>query len=153
MANTKRSAEKESFWRWVIEEHQRSGLTVRAFCQREGISEPSFYGWRRELNKRDASPGRCSKAPVSTEGDANGSEGPRADEPVLARGDQPSLIPVDVVDLYSNGESPATIEVLTPSGFTLRVQQDIPPKRLDGLLKVLASCQIGEVGRKGATAC
>ena len=63
------------------------------------------------------------------------------------------LIPVDVVDLVSNGGSPPPIEVLTPSGFTLRVPQDIQPQRLDGLLKVVASCQAAEVRRKGATAC
>ena len=33
---------------------QRSGLTARAFCEEQGLSEPSFYGWRRTLKERDA---------------------------------------------------------------------------------------------------
>jgi transposase-like protein len=36
-------------WRKIIQQHQRSGLTVLAFCRRAGVSEPSFYAWRRKL--------------------------------------------------------------------------------------------------------
>ena len=54
MARSKRSAEKEQFWRSMVEEHGQGGLNVRAFCRQKGISEPSFYAWRKELQKRDA---------------------------------------------------------------------------------------------------
>jgi hypothetical protein len=33
---------------------KNSGLTVRAFCARHHITQPSFYAWRRELQQRDA---------------------------------------------------------------------------------------------------
>lgn len=33
----------------MLEEHASSGLSVRAFCKKESLSEPSFYGWRRKL--------------------------------------------------------------------------------------------------------
>jgi len=33
-----------SFGRWRC-----SGLSVRKFCKQEGLSEPSFYAWRRKL--------------------------------------------------------------------------------------------------------
>jgi len=36
-------------WRRLIEQHERSGLTVTAFCERAGVSQASFYGWRRKL--------------------------------------------------------------------------------------------------------
>jgi hypothetical protein len=29
-------------------------LTVRAFCEERGLSQPSFYAWRRVLAERDA---------------------------------------------------------------------------------------------------
>ncbi len=29
-------------------------LTVRAFCARQHITQPSFYAWRRQLQQRDA---------------------------------------------------------------------------------------------------
>ncbi len=54
MANKSRASEKESYWRLALEEFQGSGLSVRAFCRREGLSEPSFFTWRRTLQERDA---------------------------------------------------------------------------------------------------
>jgi hypothetical protein len=44
---TARDADKERLWRRRLEQQRRSGLSVRAFCAAEGISEPSFYAWRR----------------------------------------------------------------------------------------------------------
>jgi transposase-like protein len=32
-----------------MELQQESGLSVRAFCRQESLSEPSFYAWRRRL--------------------------------------------------------------------------------------------------------
>jgi hypothetical protein len=49
-----RDGRKEQHWRRLIEEWRVSGLTVRAFCARRAVSEPSFYAWRRELQQRDA---------------------------------------------------------------------------------------------------
>ena len=45
---------KERLWRRLIEEWRDGTESVRAFCERRGVSEQSFYGWRRELWKRDA---------------------------------------------------------------------------------------------------
>jgi transposase len=49
-----RDARKEQQWRRWIEDWRASGLSVRAFCARQGLALPSFYGWRRELQRRDA---------------------------------------------------------------------------------------------------
>jgi transposase-like protein len=54
----RRSGVKEQFWRRAVAEYRRSGLTVREFCARRTLSEPSFYAWRRELAQRD---GRASQ--------------------------------------------------------------------------------------------
>ncbi len=121
-----KSNEKEEFWRLVVEEYHTSGLTVRAFCQREGVSEPSFYAWRKRLLSRD-----------------------KARTRELAKG----LIPVDIIDSLdgcasssdsqnqasgvSNDQRWASIEVLTPCGFTVRANQAIEPCRLRGLLVVI----------------
>jgi len=51
-----RDARKEQQWRRWIEAWRASGLKVRAFCARYGLAEPSFYAWRRELQRRDAAP-------------------------------------------------------------------------------------------------
>ena len=51
-----RDARKEQQWRQWIEQWRRSRLSVRAFCARHGLSQPSFYAWRRELQRRDTAP-------------------------------------------------------------------------------------------------
>lgn len=45
---------KERYWRRTLRDWQRSGLTIRAFCQENNLSEPNFYAWRRMLADRDA---------------------------------------------------------------------------------------------------
>lgn len=54
MANRNRDRNREAFWRGVLTRHGKSGLSARAFCRREQLSEPSFYAWRRTLAQRDA---------------------------------------------------------------------------------------------------
>ena len=49
-----RDPRKERFWRRMLRQWQRSGLSVRAFCEQHGLSQPSFYAWRRTLADRDA---------------------------------------------------------------------------------------------------
>jgi transposase-like protein len=46
-------AERERFWRGALGRFVKSGLSVREFCRRERLSEPSFYAWRRILRERD----------------------------------------------------------------------------------------------------
>lgn len=48
----RRDVAKEAFWRGALAKFAASGLTIRAFCRREGLSESAFYFWRRELAVR-----------------------------------------------------------------------------------------------------
>ena len=108
MANSNRSHEKEQFWRLVLDEQAASGLSVRAFCRQEGISEPSYYAWRKELAVRDASP--------------------------VSQPDKPHVVPVPVIDSkaanliaeqgnraeLNSVRQHTIIEIGTPDGFILR---------------------------------
>ena len=49
-----RDERKERQWRRWIGEWQASGLSVREFCQRRGLTVASFYAWRRALQRRAA---------------------------------------------------------------------------------------------------
>ena len=119
MSHSNRSAEKEAFWRLVLEEYQRTDLTARAYCRQEGLSEPSFYAWRKKIHKRDSK------------------------EPNVALNPQ-ALIPVDVVDAVATSphrdEPSPPLEVVTPSGFKFRFHSDIDPRQLNALLGVIAHC-------------
>jgi hypothetical protein len=48
-----RDLRKEALWRRYLQQHQKSGLSVRAFCSRQGLAESAFYFWRREIERRD----------------------------------------------------------------------------------------------------
>jgi transposase len=49
-----RDPRKEQQWRQWIRQWQTSGQSVRAFCARHGLSQATFYAWRRILRQRDA---------------------------------------------------------------------------------------------------
>lgn len=49
-----RDRRKEQQWRQWIREWRASGVTARAFCERRGLAEASFYSWRRVLDQRTA---------------------------------------------------------------------------------------------------
>lgn len=59
------SRDRAEVWRERLQRFKQSGLTVANFCQREGISVPSFYEWRRRLAEVSAVP--QVKRPVSTQ--------------------------------------------------------------------------------------
>ncbi len=63
MAKSQRDPNLESFWRQVLERRRASGLTVRAFCQQQRLTETSFHFWRRTIRKRDAA---GQRTPAST---------------------------------------------------------------------------------------
>lgn len=48
-----RDVELERRWRERIEDHDRSDLTVQAFCDQRNVSSSSFHYWKRELRRRD----------------------------------------------------------------------------------------------------
>jgi transposase-like protein len=85
-----RDPHKEQHWRQLIDQWQRSGLSVRAFCRRQHLAAPSFYAWRRTLRQRD---GRARPAtapvtflPVHVRADDTDRDGPPPLELVLANG-------------------------------------------------------------------
>jgi transposase-like protein len=46
---TKTREQRREFWRQIMAQQQQSGLSVRAICEQHGISEYSFYQWRKRL--------------------------------------------------------------------------------------------------------
>lgn len=54
----------EQLWRQRLAQWRRSGLTIRRFCEQHGLSQPSFYAWRRELLRRDSRHAAAVAAPT-----------------------------------------------------------------------------------------
>lgn len=110
---------KERLWRNRIRRQQQSGLSIRAFCGEESLSEASFHWWRRELARRKAqSPVRPSTG---------------RQQPLLALPEVAQFVPVTVAP-----SSPCpSIEIVLPGGVLVRVLQDCSSQLLREVLTVL----------------
>jgi len=124
MARAK-SVEKRRYWRAVVRRQEGSGLSVAAFCRLEGVSEASFYVWKRRLKEdtgqasgsRQATPKAAArttrkdplkKSPLKKSRPKTGGEpGPMA----------AGLVPVRI----SDGPRRAMFQVCWPGGFSVRV--------------------------------
>jgi transposase-like protein len=114
MANSSRSAEKAEFWRLVLDEHRNSGMSIKAFCAQQGVSEPAFYAWRRKLQSRGASSDPPGK-----------------------------LVPVTVVDDHRPElRDPSQVQIVTPAGFVLRVSASLPTSELTLLLRSIEAASL-----------
>jgi hypothetical protein len=101
MARKTRS-EKELHWLEMVNRQAGSGLSVRQFCAKQRISEPSFYAWRKRLQVRNGK--------TEQPGDVH----PRLDVPDRGHG----FIPVQVRD------AAGALEVIHPSGCRVRVTDE-----------------------------
>jgi transposase-like protein len=45
--------DREQYWREAVADWKKSGQTIAAFCTARGLSQASFYTWRRQLAGRD----------------------------------------------------------------------------------------------------
>ena len=106
-----RDPRKEQHWRQLLERWQRSGLSVRAFCRRHRLAEPTFYVWRRTLQQGSR------LAPASQAAD------PVTFLPVHVRHDSPDERP--------------PLELVLASGRCLRIPPGFDPATLRALLAVL----------------
>jgi transposase-like protein len=62
MADAQRGVAKEQHWREVLAQQAASGLSARAFCRRENLTESAFYFWRRTIRVRDGLSGPPAKS-------------------------------------------------------------------------------------------
>ncbi len=129
----RRDPERERRWRRLVKDWQRSGLSVREFCDWQALSEASFYAWRRELAKRDR------EATALRSRRVNRAPGPTTE---AAR-----FLPVQVVaDGAWDGGAARSLDVQLPSGVRLRVPAGFDRQTLADVLAALG-------GPEGAPSC
>ena len=112
-------------WRKLLEQKERSGLTVVEFCQREGLSPSAYYAWRRKLH---GPPARQTPAAANV-----GGKDARARRKGKAPESQPSSAFVQVP--LSATTATAWIEVVLVEGTIIR----LPQQNLAALQTVLRS--------------
>lgn len=110
MANSRRDAAKEGFWRRAIARQAESGLSVRAFCRQEELAESAFYSWRRTLANRDRGTAKADSLPSFV--------------PAVVKQERPLAGP---------------IELVLASGATLRLPAAMAAGRVAELVRALES--------------
>ena len=48
----KKTDKREAYWRDRVAAFERSGLSVKQFCEQQQITEQSFYVWRKRLRNQ-----------------------------------------------------------------------------------------------------
>ncbi len=124
--DSRRSSERESFWRRMVEGRKSSGLSVRAWCEQHHLRESAFYWWRRELSRRDV--GRTK----------------RVSPPSALR--RSALVPVRIRadrlwnDAFENFAAlTSRIEIILPHERRVRLTGSIDRRALTDVLAVLTS--------------
>jgi hypothetical protein len=113
-----RDSAKERYWRRLLEEWRRSGLTGRDFCAAKAVSEASFYSWKREIARRDQEEVEARRMTAR----------PGATAAAL-----PAFLPVTMAPT----PVPAALEVVLAGGRLLRVRGGFDGAVLRQLLAVL----------------
>jgi hypothetical protein len=91
MEKISRQRRSESTWQGIVERQEHSGLTVSAFCEREGIKSASLYGWRSRLRQGSRDAPEVGSVPQKAKRSGDPSSG--------------------FIDLGSLGSSPSRFEV------------------------------------------
>lgn len=112
----KKQGGKETRWREILDRQSGSGLSVRGFCSAEGISEASFYAWRKKLPRRV---GDRARSPRTT--------GDREEAP----GNGELFVPLRLLD------TAATLEIVHPLGYRIQLTGDVNPVALRHVLEAL----------------
>jgi hypothetical protein len=125
--------DKERFWRDVLARWTASGFSIAAFCEKAGLSEESFYRWRRVLRERTGRPGRprCARSAPGARAQARDTSARAAaarSAPVFVPVTVDALPAAPVLEVVSGGRV-----VRVPVGFdaptlaqVLRVLEDQP---------------------------
>ena len=108
------SDDQVGYWEMVVETWRGSGLSVRQFCEREGLSKASFYGWRRKLAGRDE----------SASGDSTVSESG------------------SFIEVSTPREGLGVLELVLCSGNTLRIGSGVDSGTLSDVISILQRARL-----------
>lgn len=121
MSKREQRVEKEQYWRLVLDEFGGSGLTVREFCKREGLREPSFYAWRKEIRRRD--------------GDVSSAKPNRRRGRGRTKSAQDQFATPALVEVVTRSPTAVqVIEIETSTGFTIRLGEQVDRELLTSVL-------------------
>lgn len=102
-------------WREILKRQAGSGLSVREFCATEGVSQPSFYAWRRKLRERKNA----------------GSRPPGARRRKDAADQGRMFVPLELLGAAQS------LEIIHPLGYRVQIGGEVNPAALRQVIEVL----------------
>ena len=111
----KSDTDQHQFWKMVMDTFESSGLSVRQFCQKEGLTEASFYSWRKRFSNKNKSADQSEPKEKSSDDD---------------------FIRVSLPD-----SNTCSLELVLTSGNILRISSHADNKTLTNVLSAL--CEAG----------
>jgi hypothetical protein len=121
----KADIEQQQFWQMAVETWRCSGLSVRKFCKQEGLSEPSFYAWRRKLTDGIEVDSKPNRQRVNNSG-----------KKALPPGNNAPLNE-EFIRVSLPAESSAAIEFVLVTGNKLRINSSADGKTLVNVLTAI----------------
>jgi transposase len=110
---------KQQLWLERIQRWQNSHLTIRDFCARHHLREPSFYSWKRLLAER----GLLPSVPAAA-----------AQPNATASPTTPLFVAATLADTEA---APQPLEIVLPDGLAVRVAAGFDAATLRQLLALL----------------
>ena len=103
----RKNTERVLRWREILRRQADSGVSIREFCTTEGLSEPSFYAWRKKLRE----PMKDGRQPPAANRRQQSDHGPL-------------FVPVKLL------ESVPAIEIIHPLGYRIQMTGEVNPVAL-----------------------
>jgi hypothetical protein len=119
----------ERAWRKRVRAYERSGLTIRQFCEQEGLVAHQFSWWRSELKRRDAKSTSIGKRASHKKS----SRRPRSGNKPLAK-TSGRFVPVEI---QPSPCGDASIEIILDQPPRLRVSSGFDAELLREVVRVL----------------
>ena len=110
----RKSGEKALRWREILRRQADSGVSIREFCTTEGLSEPSFFAWRKKLRESTRDGRRAPATNRRQESDK-----------------RPLFVPVRVLD------SAPALEIIYPPGYRIQMTGEVNPVLLRHVIQTL----------------
>src|SRR5436190_109758 len=124
------SDERTLFWRDLIERQRTSGLNIARFCADAGVSQNSFYVWKKRL----LTTAQQDRAAMSRRKHRR--------KKAMTK----SLVPVRVIpDVSHQPPTDKAIEITWPNGIALRVAPGCDSQTLREVFGMLSSAMNSEI--------
>ena len=109
---------RAGYWQELIDQQRLGGLSIKQFCFEKNVSVASFYQWRRRL---------------TASSDLVGSTGPATPSPAS----NTAMIPIRLVSPPRPQPAPLAVQILTPNGYSLRIDSSTCPEQLRMILEAV----------------